>query len=177
MKSYLIQRGTFEDKINISAIEGIDSIIDFDYMGSSEFEWGAKPKSLKRIMASYREGSFPPFMVRIKDEDFWLYIKKDVRDDDVQYIMDFFNYHATSLGDWNYRTKEKVGISNYFEGKECKQIKPGCINKTEMVRNYGYCDLWWDLENDYIIIPCKDNYKKVFDIALSKLEAKGFGKD
>ncbi|NTV79594.1 MAG: hypothetical protein HGA25_10800 [Clostridiales bacterium] len=55
MKSYLIQRGTFNDKIDISAITGIDYIIKFDYMGRSEFEFGAKFKSLKRIINKYRE--------------------------------------------------------------------------------------------------------------------------
>lgn len=36
----LVQRGKF-NKIDMNDIVGIDSLIDFDYMGSSEFEWGA----------------------------------------------------------------------------------------------------------------------------------------
>lgn len=41
-----IQRGKF--RIN-SNKKGIDSLIKFDYMGSSEFEFGALPKSLTHI--------------------------------------------------------------------------------------------------------------------------------
>ena len=46
MIPYLIQRGKFESR---DFKEGIDSILKFDYMGSSEFEWGALPKSLQAI--------------------------------------------------------------------------------------------------------------------------------
>jgi len=43
---YLVQRGKFKQP---AKIEGIDSLIQFDYMGSSEFEFGALPKALKEI--------------------------------------------------------------------------------------------------------------------------------
>lgn len=43
---YCIQRGKFE---NNEEKKGIDSLLSFDYMGSSEFEWGALPSSLKRV--------------------------------------------------------------------------------------------------------------------------------
>ena len=45
--SYLIQRANFKNYENDSV--GIDSLLKFSYMGSSEFEFGAIPKSLKRI--------------------------------------------------------------------------------------------------------------------------------
>jgi hypothetical protein len=46
MKTHLIQRGKFA---KIESKKGIDSILSFDYMGSSESEWGALPKSLSEI--------------------------------------------------------------------------------------------------------------------------------
>lgn len=51
-RPYYIQRATFQDQPHR---EGIDSILNFDYMGSSEFEFGALNHSLKRIRAALPE--------------------------------------------------------------------------------------------------------------------------
>jgi len=48
---YLVQRMTKKDQ-PYKNDKGIDSHFDLDYMGSSEFEWGAVPKSLKRLRQS-----------------------------------------------------------------------------------------------------------------------------
>lgn len=45
MKPYLIQRG----KIRLGKFDGIDSLVNFEYMGSAEFEFGALGKALKGI--------------------------------------------------------------------------------------------------------------------------------
>jgi len=57
MGFYLVQRMTSRD----SGAPGFDGLFDLDYMGSSEFEWGAIPKSLKAIRAAKSIGvqSFP----------------------------------------------------------------------------------------------------------------------
>lgn len=59
---YLIQRVMIHPRDR----KGIDGYFSFDYMGSSEFEWGALPKAL----SSMREhaGVYPDKPVRIKDE-------------------------------------------------------------------------------------------------------------
>ena len=48
---YLIQRLMKNDSPNPDA-KGVDAAFWFDYMGSSEFEWGAIPKALKRLRAT-----------------------------------------------------------------------------------------------------------------------------
>jgi hypothetical protein len=53
MKPWLIQRGTFK-KIPDQEIVGLDSLISYDYMGSSEFEWGALPQSLTAICQKWQ---------------------------------------------------------------------------------------------------------------------------
>lgn len=47
----LIQRVTRRPEARVEA-KGLDSIFSFDYMGSSEFEWGAIPKALKAMRAT-----------------------------------------------------------------------------------------------------------------------------
>lgn len=70
MNTQLIQRGTFETR---EYKTGIDSILKFDYMGSSEFEWGALPKSLGRIRENI--DSYTYLDVPIKDKVITVFCK------------------------------------------------------------------------------------------------------
>lgn len=52
---YLIQRGKFNnDKLKTAfTLTGRNGLIELDYMGAAEFEWGAIPKAFARIMRQY----------------------------------------------------------------------------------------------------------------------------
>lgn len=52
---WLIQRGSFRDLKSATKFLGGSSehLIDPDYMGAAEFEWGAIPKAYRRIMWQY----------------------------------------------------------------------------------------------------------------------------
>ena len=65
---YLIQRGKFKKSDHK---KGIDSILKFDYMRSSEFEWGALPESLKRIRSNIKKYKY--FDVNIKDKSITIF--------------------------------------------------------------------------------------------------------
>src|SRR4051812_8168151 len=59
MDFHLIQRATIQPRER----KGLDGIIELDYMGSAEFEFGDVPRSLKRIregLASYEAKDFDP---------------------------------------------------------------------------------------------------------------------
>ena len=53
-KFWLIQRGRLNKKGGPS-LTGSKGVVDLDYMGSSEFEWGAIPRAYRRIMYHYEE--------------------------------------------------------------------------------------------------------------------------
>jgi len=50
-RPYDIQRGTIQKKYNPAA-DIYSRAVEDDYMGASEFEWGAKPRSLRRLQES-----------------------------------------------------------------------------------------------------------------------------
>ena len=51
MSFYLIQRGTFNGlKGEYDGLTGRNGLINLDYMGASEFEWGTLPASYRYIM-------------------------------------------------------------------------------------------------------------------------------
>jgi hypothetical protein len=65
---YLIQRLRLRRR-GVSLVKGIDAVFEFDYMGSSEFEWGSLPRSLK-IMRDLRERdrtAIPPVEWKVEE--------------------------------------------------------------------------------------------------------------
>jgi len=53
-KFWLIQRGRV-NKEGGPALTGNNGVVNLDYMGSTEFEWGAIPYAFRRMMHSYEE--------------------------------------------------------------------------------------------------------------------------
>lgn len=70
---YTIQRGFFEER---DCKKGIDSIIKFDYMGASEFEWGALPKALKRLRKNVGEYAYHD--VSVGDKMITIFCKESI---------------------------------------------------------------------------------------------------
>lgn len=67
-KPYLVQR-VERREVSLDRQRGIDSFFAFDYMGSSEFEWGALPDALKVMRAaknakSTKKNPVPKFSVQ-----------------------------------------------------------------------------------------------------------------
>lgn len=120
MKAYLIQRANFENRDHK---QGIDSILSFDYMGSSEFEWGALPKSLKRIRNEHDDYIY--LDIPIKDKIITIFCKNDHKNEANQYL--------TSLSENKWHLKEFSAFDSY-------------------IKNDGYFkdkfNFWWDIEND-----------------------------
>lgn len=120
MKTWLIQRGKFEDREHKS---GIDSILSFDYMGSSEFEWGALPKSLGNIRSELNEYTY--LDVPMQDKVITVFCKDSQKSDIKLYL--------TELAENKMRLKEFSAFDSY-------------------IKNDGYFkdrfDFWWDIEND-----------------------------
>lgn len=115
-KFWLIQRGKFRDLAKANKFFGgsQEHLIDPDYMGAAEFEWGAIPKAYRRIMGQFDKYSLHvtdlvttggvPFCVYCRDDRYAeileaikLYLKEDYR------LKEWTNMHAhftEPKGDW-----------------------------------------------------------------------------
>ena len=162
MNIYLVQRGKFKD-VALEKIQGIDSCIEYDYMGSAEFEFGALGESLKRIISEMRKDNFDHTLIKVNFLYFWLY-SVSLNKDKVHNIELLFNDPSS------YRLKEPLEIDSYFEGKTIKRLKKNCKKKTEVVNNLNYHDFWWDVENDWIVIPHSPYFEERFNLALKKID-------
>lgn len=127
---YLIQRAKFKN----SEDKGIDALLRFDYMGSSEFEWGALPKSLKRI----RDG--------IADYNFFDHMFENGK------VVNIFckNNDKDEIGGW----LEKLAKHELYLKEYCDL--DDWINPDEFSRKET-SDFWWDIDNDLFF--WKKNYE------------------
>ena len=129
MDTYLIQRAEFEIRDHK---EGIDSIINLDYMGSSEFEWGELPKSLKRIRAEINEYTY--LDVPIKDKVITVFCKESQKSEVKTYLE--------KLAENKMVLKERSEFNTY--------INPSKYDlewQTKHDRGHEI-DFWWDIDND-----------------------------
>lgn len=142
---YLIQRAKFSKHNNSDAI-GIDRLLNFDYMGSAEFEFGALPKSLKRV----REN--------ISDYVQFNYSFQDYTDKTITVLCkkEYEKYHVPAilekLAIREIRLKHYIDLPEWLRGNE----------------TYHKTDFWWDIENDWFFWKQNDEFAVSFINSLNK---------
>jgi hypothetical protein len=125
---HLIQRGSFR-AIEEKDIVGMESLVQFDYMGSSEFEFGALSASLKRIVGSW--GEYEWFKAgNIKDADgqpLWVLCRLRQHEEILKAVEIFAtNPHQIHTQEW-------VGLDDYL------------ICKSEHLMRTNF---WWDVTSN-----------------------------
>lgn len=139
IRPYLIQRANFTKREGTD----IESILDFQYMGSAEFEWVALPKSLKRI----REYMGVYFQIELTLDGYEdkpiVVLCKESQKDDIPKVLQ-------QLADQTVRLKEYCDLWDYLQGKE------------------NISDFWWDIENDYFFWRSDEEFNETFSSLLFK---------
>lgn len=124
----LVQSGVFRK--NIAEITGRKSIIDLNYMGAAEFEWGALPESTQRMLTNidfYDVFTFPQY-VNTEGEPLMVYAPRMFIDHITKIVEEL------AKGE-NYYLKERCTLPEYLNGEI----------------TYNYTDFWWDIQNDFYI--------------------------
>lgn len=137
---WLIQRAKFD---NNKGGTGIDALLRFDYMGSAEFEFGALPKSLKRIRASIAD--YTQFQYSFKN-----YPAKVVTVCCKKEHADSVGEILEQLSDNSLRLKESVCLHYYVKSEPEEK----------------YTDFWWDLTNDMFFWKFNPEFDLKFKDAL-----------
>ena len=144
MKPYLVQRGTFR---NNKDFDGIDSLVEFDYMGSSEFEFGAKFKALKAICGILSSLVYYETDIEYEGKKLWLLCLSEHEES----LREFFAAIAKDRFDVRFRTLELL-----FYGDK---LGDGRIN------------FWWDLGYHWMAAFGQDNIENV-SLALELVKQK-----
>lgn len=134
MNAYLVLRGSFKDR---DFNTGINSILKFDYMGSSEFEWGAIPSSLNRIRTEI--SSYTYLDVPIQGKVITVFCKDSQKSDVKQYLE--------KLASGAFHTKGRHAFDDY--------VKDSGFFKDRI-------NHWWDIENDFMFWKKDNDFEKKF---------------
>jgi hypothetical protein len=140
---WLIQRGSFKD-LPEAEIAGLDSLIRYDYMGSSEFEWGALPKSLKSITTNWSKYVHFQIDSIIDNDGQYLQVicHADQKEEVTSVIIDLFNK------DSKIRLKEHSGMYDYLYAR----------SQYSLDKNF-----WWDVTgSDYQDAGLSNNWMCCF---------------
>ena len=144
---YLIQRLNFRK--NSPSNGSFDDIIGCQYMGSAEFEFGALPKSLKKLTKNFGSLKINTFEDLHDHKDKPLCIVAEVEKAEL-YFSDYINDLALD----NTMLKEQSRFKDNVFGEDWRG-KP--VNEND----WTYVDAWWDVENDIIFTFGKMNGEKV----------------
>lgn len=135
---YLIQRARFS-KFHSDKI-GIDSLLDFDYMGSAEFEFGALGKSLKRVRENINEYvRFDHMFADFPEKIVSVYCKHE----DMLEIPEILEKLARREND--IRLKEYCDLDVYLKDLQRRGS-----------------DFWWDIENDFFFWRNNEEFNVLF---------------
>lgn len=134
-KFWLIQRGKFRDLDTATSFLGgrSECLIDPDYMGAAEFEWGAIPKAYRRIL-----GQFDKYSLHITDlvttggVPFCLYCRDDRYDEILEAIKDYLYY-----SNYPYQTKEWTNMHAHFTEPAGEWEKDH--RKWQLQTNFWWC--------------------------------------
>ena len=132
-KFWLIQRGKFNDLAKATKFLGgsQEHLIDPDYMGAAEFEWGAIPKAYRRIM-----GQFDKYSLHVTDlittggVPFCLYC----RDDRYEVILNAIKVYLKE----HYQLKEWSNMHAHFEPTPTGEWSRK-HHKYELQTNFWWC--------------------------------------
>lgn len=143
MNFYLIQRGKFK-KEGIG-LTGDDGVINLDYMGSAEFEWGALPKSYRRIMYDFDNYEYQSTGIYTKEHnELILFANKKLLDEISEGIVSFVNnpYHLK-------------------EYSELEKIPNSSVNDTGF--NRLRTSFWWCIDSNRDWMAFLESNKELFD--------------
>lgn len=142
--------GKVRGGISKEAWEVLSRIWRYDYMGSAEFEFGAVPQSLDRVIGLREENKLVKFEFNVIAKRFNYKTDKQETADAVVYIVCEEQHKAKveiyikALANTNeaFITKEYVGLGESICGQEYHKDTVG----------------WHDIDNDYLFFTDKEMY-------------------
>lgn len=135
------------------AMSLLSDIWSYDYMGSSEFEWGAVPKSLQRMATDYDKLVSGEVEVTAIHRD-WRKKKPTTKKGNVYYIcikddeeevIEWIKKFSNSIKR-DYNTKERVGLAESI-----------CKDEEDTFRSAVG---WHDITNHYLFFTDKEMFDK-----------------
>ena len=156
-KPWLIQRANFKDE----GVGSIDDVLSFDYMGSAEFEFGALPKSLKRMtknIDTYQLESVDSIVSGVSGKALYVLLPERTQ---LQDAVDVLSQIASN----GIQLKESSNMDLIVKGRDFlgDELNTG---------SWCFCDVWWDIDNDIMWAFGADEISRVLNAILTTRDNK-----
>jgi len=149
------------------AMNLLKPIFSFDYMGSSEFEWGAVPEALDKISSNHKD--YMKFTISIDMKD----VKKNYRRTDSKIkkekltpqSKDFKSIYV--ICNKNIQKEVETYIRKLAEGNNTIRLKESSMldNSLDPVEDYdGQIQGWLELDNGFMFFLDKEMYDKTIKL-------------
>jgi len=141
---YLVQRMNAKEVDNSEKTPSMDQLWSMDYMGSAEFEFGALPKSLKRVcrrLDEYQTYTLKEFKRPDTDEAVRVFCLPEQLDEITEGIRGLLESEYPKL-----RMKEHARFYSNFHGTEDE---------------YFRTEAWWEIESDFFFTVGKKHMKNI----------------
>jgi len=156
---YLIQR--MKRKKNSPKYSSVDDLYSMDYMGSSEFEWGALPKSLKEFTKNFDNLVIEKTdILNFKEEPLCLLGLPEV-------VKEYQKLYINDLVAGKIMLKERLCFEEAFSGKQ--KSYNGEVIDFDPTRHTA---AWWDIRNHVIFTFKKLHANKLRNAIRVVLEKK-----
>jgi len=159
---YIVQRGTFQkfDLANTHQfITGTDGLIDLDYMGAAEYEFGAVPYSMRHIMDKFEDYSLNASNIKsFHGLPLYIFCRKDLYESivkEIQFFIDYNDPHSIAY----YQLHEFISLP--------KHVYPYYAEPSHAKFYSSRDDFWWDLKNDFMFFFGDTNRRKAFMNAIN----------
>lgn len=156
---YLIQRAVIRTPL-APPTERLSDSVRFDYMGSSEFEYGTMPQSLRRIEAKQEQLTICK-VDDILDGESPLRVLSYFDDDQFKEYVQHLRELRNSAS-YRYPLKER----SEFPLSERKPPEPPLLtprNKRRPVYHREQTNFWWDISNDMMFSFHKEYMNRLLD--------------
>lgn len=148
-KMYLIQRGKFNPEKEFAGLTGRNGLIDLDYMGSAEFEFGAIPYAYRRIMGYFDNYSlFDTGMKTVKGVPFKIFCKTYNQKEILTMIQSY--------------------IENPYHLKEYSALEFHFKDSAVFMSRRANTNFWWDIKHDWIAFIGAADRDKLFISCIEK---------
>lgn len=158
---YLIQRC---NKKEPSATGSFDDVFRLDYMGSAEFEWGAVPESLNRILKL--------------NEVYHIERFNDIKNFENIDLILLHHFNKTDLEKYSkFLINASIGTENLKENSYLYYniIGKCAYGKNDFKKSFYRVDLWWDILND-VFFFFGDEMKEILEDTLENTYLKRHSK-
>ena len=150
-RTFEVKKGKIPGHVISDGVESLDSFIHCHYMGSTEFEWGARPSSLKRIVESiqcYRLITIGDIK-SINGKKLVVFVPYLIGSDQLNLLID--HLVRLSIGDYKFYLQEHPGFSQYCMAENKKSTiyndfgkVMSILQQEDDIKTKG----WWDIEHD-----------------------------